>query len=86
MFSTITIPLSTSIPRARTNENKTITFNVIPIEFKMRNDINIESGIAIPTNNAFLSPKKKSNTPTTNMIPKMMEFSRFETISLVTFD
>ena len=86
MFSTITIPLSTNIPKASTNENNTMTFRVIPIELRIRKDMSIERGMATPTNNAFLNPKKNSNTPTTRIIPRIIEFSRLETISLVTFD
>ncbi len=86
MFSTMTIPLSTSIPSARTNENSTITFRVMPMEFNIRKDISIDIGMAIPTNNAFRNPRKNSKTPTTRMIPKMIEFSRLDTISRVTLD
>ncbi len=86
MFSTITIPLSTSIPSAITSEKRTITFNVMPMEFNIKNDISMDSGIATPTKIAFLNPRKNSRTPTTNMIPRIIEFSRLETMSLVTLD
>ena len=86
MFSTITIPLSTNIPRAKTRENKTITFSVTPKALSIINDISIERGIATPTKSAFLKPKKNNKTPTTKIIPKMMEFSRFETMSRVLLD
>ena len=58
-FSTTTIPLSTNIPSAMTNENNTIVLRVTPKELNMIKDRNIDKGIAIPTNNAFLNPKKK---------------------------
>ena len=48
--------------------------------------MSIERGIATPTKSAFLNPKKNNKTPTTKMIPKMIEFSRFETMSRVLFD
>ena len=86
IFSTITIPLSTSIPSARTRENRTITFKVTPIVCNIKNDINIESGIATPTNSAFLRPKKKSKTPTTRIIPSKIELTKLDTISLVLLD
>ena len=43
------------------------------------NDINIDNGMAIPTNKAFLKPKKNNNTATTRITPNMMEFSRLLT-------
>ena len=82
-FSTTTIPLSTSIPSAMIKANNTIMLMVIPSMPRMRNDINIESGIAIPTNIAFLVPRKNNSTRTTRITPKMILFSRFETISFV---
>jgi hypothetical protein len=42
-----------------TNENNTIVLRVTPKELNMIKDRNIDKGIAIPTNNAFLNPKKK---------------------------
>ena len=74
IFSTTTIPLSTSIPSAKTKEKSTITLKVIPIEFRIMKDINIDNGIATPTKSAFLNPRKNSNTPTTRITPKMIEF------------
>ena len=75
MFSTVTIPLSTSIPNAKTKANRTMKFRVTPIEFSMKKLKSILKGIAIPTNKAFLKPKKKVKTRTTSKTPKMMEFS-----------
>ena len=83
MFSTTTIPLSTSIPRASTKENNTMVFRVTPKAFRIRKDIIIESGMATPTNNAFLSPKKNSSTKTTSITPKIILISRLDTCSLV---
>ena len=66
MFSTTTIPLSTSIPNARTSEKRTITLNVIPNAFRIIKLMNMESGIATPTNNALRNPRKNKSTPTTS--------------------
>jgi len=79
MFSTTTIPLSTSIPKANTKENSTIVFRVMPIALKMKKLINIDSGMAIPTKRALRNPKKNIKTNTTSNIPKMIEFSRSAT-------
>ena len=68
------MPLSTSMPSARTNENSTMVLKVTPSEFKIKKLMNMESGIATPTNNAFRNPRKNNNTPTTSNTPKMMEF------------
>ena len=86
MFSTTTMPLSTSIPRAITKENKTIVFKVTPRKLKIIKDSNIERGMAIPTNSAFLKPKKKYRTATTKIIPSTMLFSKSATIVLVSLD
>ncbi|CAI8174238.1 MAG: Uncharacterised protein [Crocinitomicaceae bacterium] len=78
-FSTTTIPLSTNIPRAKTKEKSTIIFKLTPAEFNKIKDKNIENGIAIPTKRAFLRPKKNSNTNTTKITPKTIEFSKLLT-------
>ena len=85
-FSTTTIPLSTNIPSANTNEKSTIIFKLTPAKFSRRNEINIESGIATPTNKAFLNPRKNNSTPTTKRTPKMIEFSRLLICDLILFD
>ena len=86
MFSTTTMPLSTNIPKAMTKENKTMVFKVTPRKLKIIKDSSIERGMAIPTNNAFLKPKKKYSTATTKMIPSTMLFSKSATIVLVSLD
>ena len=68
------MPLSTSMPRAKTSENSTIVLNVTPSEFRMRKLMNMDSGMATPTNKALRKPRKNNNTPTTRRTPKMMEF------------
>ena len=73
-FSTTTMPLSTNIPSAKTKENKTMVLNVTPKEFKMRKLMNMDNGMATPTNNALRKPRKNKSTPTTSNTPKMMEF------------
>ena len=62
-----------------------MVFKVTPTKLSIINDINIDKGMAIPTNSAFLIPKKNSNTTTTNRIPKMILFSKSDTIVLVSF-
>ena len=62
------------MPKANTNENRTMVLNVTPKEFKIKKLMNMESGMATPTNKAFRSPRKNNSTPTTNSTPKMMEF------------
>ena len=86
MFSTTTMPLSTNIPNARIRLNSTTMFIVKPIICMMLNDISIESGIAIPTNDAVCTPSTKSSTPTTRMRPEMMLFSRLLTMSRISSD
>ncbi len=51
--------------------------------FNKMKEINIDSGIAIPTKRAFLIPKKNSKTTTTKITPSMILFSRSDTIVLV---
>jgi len=43
------------------------------------NDINIDMGIAKPTNKALRNPKKNISTVTTNRMPKMMLLTRSST-------
>ena len=85
-FSTTTIPLSTNIPSAITREKRTIVFSVTPKKFRIINDKNIDRGMAIPTNSAFLNPRKKYKTVTTKMTPKIILFSKSATIVLVSLD
>ena len=56
-----------------------MVFIVYPIPFNIINDINIDIGIAKPTNKAFLNPKKNIKTVTTNITPKMMLFTKSST-------
>ena len=80
IFSTTTIALSTNIPRANINENKTIMFMVMPSALRMMNDKNIERGMDIPTKDAFRTPKKNNNTPITRISPEIILFSKLLTI------
>ena len=41
--------------------------------------INIDNGMANPTNIEFLIPRKNNKTRITNIIPEIMLFSRLET-------
>ena len=85
MFSTTTIALSTSIPSARMSENRTTMFIVKPRICITLNERNIDSGMAIPTNEAFRTPRTNSSTATTRIRPEMMLFSRLLTISRTYF-
>ena len=71
-FSTTTIPLSTSIPSPRIRPNNIMVFKVLPIAPSIAMDINIDIGIAIPTNKAFLNPRKNKRTITTSTTPKII--------------
>ena len=56
-----------------------MVFRVYPSIDNIIKDINIDIGIAKPTNKAFLNPKKNINTVTTRIIPKMMLFTKSST-------
>ena len=71
-FSTTTIPLSTSIPSPRIRPNNIMVFKVLPMAPSIAMDINIDIGIAIPTNKAFLNPRKNKRTITTSTTPKII--------------
>jgi len=62
--------LSTSIPSPIMSPNRIMVFKVYPNRESTTKDINIDMGMAKPTNKAFLKPKKNINTVTTNRIPK----------------
>ena len=51
-----------------------MVLNVTPNEFRIRKLMNMDSGMATPTNSALRNPKKNKSTPTTSKTPKMMEF------------
>ncbi len=80
MFSTMTMPLSTSIPRARMRLKSTTMFSVIPIISRTKNDNNMENGIASDTKREFTKPRKKMVTIITSMNPVNILFSRSATI------
>ena len=50
------------------------------------NDINIDIGIANPTNNAFLNPRKNINTVVTKKIPKRILFTKSSTWLIILLD
>ncbi len=85
-FSTITIALSTSMPRAMISAKSTIMFSVIPKKEMKTNARSIESGMASATKKELRTPMKKSSTPTTRSRPVMMPFSSSPTMSLTNFD
>ncbi|MNE29938.1 hypothetical protein D3C80_1234350 [compost metagenome] len=71
-LSTTTIPSSTSIPSPITNPKSTMVFKVSPNADRILKAINMDRGIAAPTNKEFLSPIVNINTIITNTIPKIM--------------
>ena len=71
-LSTTTIPSSTSIPNPITSPKSTIVFKVKPNADKILNAINIDNGIAAPTNNEFRNPIVNINTIITSTIPKII--------------
>ena len=85
-FSTTTIPLSTNIPRPIISPNRVILFIVYPKKFKIINDMNIDIGIAKPTNKAFLNPKKNIKTVITKITPKIILLVRSLTRLIVSLD
>ena len=86
VFSIITIALSTSIPKANINANKTTKFSVISNIERTINEINILSGIARATNVAFLNPSRINSTIRTSTNPENMLFSKFFTLLLISKD
>ena len=52
----------------------------------MKIDMNMDIGIAKPTNSAFLNPKKNIKTVTTRITPNMMLLTKSSTIVTVTLD
>ena len=86
MFSMTTMALSTNIPKAKISAKRTTIFIVVPIPPSTTKLINMERGMAMPTNKALRSPKKKSNTKTTKITPKMILFSKLLNWSRVCSD
>ena len=56
-----------------------MVFIVYPKKFRIIKDMNIDIGIANPTNTAFLNPKKNINTTTTKITPKMILLTKSST-------
>ena len=71
-LSTTTIPSSTNIPNPITKPKRTMVFKVNPKADRILNAINIDSGIAAPTNSEFRNPMVNINTIITSTIPKIM--------------
>src|SRR6187402_1543149 len=78
-LSTTTIPSSTSIPSPITNPKRTMVLSVNPNAERILNAINIDNGMAAPTNKEFLSPIVNINTIITSTIPKIMWFDNSST-------
>ena len=68
------------------NPNSTIMLMVMPMIPRIRNVMNIDIGIAIPTNIELRVPIKSRRTITTTITPEMILFSILLTISLVKED
>ena len=62
IFSIITIPLSTSMPTARTSEKSVIVFNVIPKYLRSQRAVSMDKGITAETTNASPNPIKRNRT------------------------
>ena len=82
-FSTTTIPLSTSIPKPITKANRTMVFIVYPNDWRIKKEINIDIGMANPTNKALRNPRKKVRTVTTKRTPNKMLLIRSVTWLMV---
>ncbi len=76
VFSITTIASSTTIPRASSSENSTITFMVIPSAGINQKASSVASGTDRPTKNALLKPIKNMRINTTKMKPRITVFSR----------
>ncbi len=86
MFSTITMALSTSMPRARMRLNSTTMLRVMP---KMRSTtkvMSMENGMATPTNSELVKPRNRNSTATTRIRPLMMLFSSSWTMVRISSD
>ena len=86
MFSTMTMALSTSMPRARIRLNSTTMLRVIPIAWMTMKLTNIDMGMASPTNQLLRKPMKKSSTRTTRIRPLRMLFSSSATMFSISRD
>ena len=67
------------MPRPITRANKIIVFRLYPSAEIIINDMNIDIGIAKPTNSAFLNPKKNINTVVTRKIPNKILLTKSST-------
>jgi hypothetical protein len=83
MFSTITIPSSTKRPSARIRAKSTIMFSVTPNALSSVKEMNMDMGIAKPTNSALRRPRKSMSTPTTRITPSTMWFISSSTLTRV---
>jgi hypothetical protein len=86
MFSTMTMPLSTSMPRARIRLNSTIMFRVTPSSCSTKKDRSMEKGMARDTKKELRRPRKSRVTPRTSRKPENMLFSRSLTMSLISLE
>ena len=82
MFSTTTMELSTSMPRARISEKSTTMFSVMPRACSTMKLMSMDMGMATATKDALRVPMANSSTASTRIRPVMMLFSRSATMSL----
>ena len=86
VFSITTMASSTTIPKAKRNENNTIIFNVKPIAGIIRKAMKHESGTDKATNIALVLPIKNIRMMVTSMKPIMMVFIKSFRVDLVLSD
>ena len=81
MFSTMTMALSTSMPRARVRLNSTTMFRVTPSRDRVVKVSSMEKGMARLTSTALRSPMATNTTTSTSTRPVRMLFSRSATMT-----
>ncbi len=86
MFSTTTMPSSTSIPNPSTRANSTTMFRVIPIICNTIRPIPMEKGMAVEMKNELRNPRKNVRMPITRNRPVMMWLVSSATISRISMD
>ncbi len=86
MFSTITMPLSISIPNARIRLNNTTIFSVTPISCSTVKERSMEKGMANATKREFIKPIKMIVMSKTSKKPLNILFSKSEMISRISSD
>ncbi len=86
MFSTITMALSTNMPRTSTKLNSTIMFSVRPSAWTRKNVISMLSGMIMATIVLDRQPRNSTRTPVTRIKAARMLFSKSATVLRTYFD